>query len=216
MIDLNNNQKERNSELFNNLVDLLVKELLKMKSKKLTDYQIIFNIFNQFQFVETDWRIKELVDSAYYMDQSHINLNYYMNQFNNEFLYSYFLKRYDYEKLNNSELISLATEIITGLFAKKIEAGISENLKSYKPNLDDFEEMVNEVLLCESRFYKSLIKVQGISSYGSYEYGVVQLQLANYKMTLLRILSSDYNWKIKIKSFIQFHFIEKRFRFKSA
>ena len=205
MIDLNNNQKERNSELFNNLVDLLVKELLKMKSKKLTDYQIIFNIFNQFQFVETDWSIKELVDSAYYMDQ-----------FNNEFLYSYFLKRHEYEKLDSSKLVSLATEIITGLFAKKIEAGISENLKNYKPNLDDFKEMVNEVLLCESKFYKSLIKVQGIISYGSYEYGVVQLQLANYKMALIRILSSDYNWKIKIKSFIKFHFIEKRFRFKSA
>ena len=205
MIDLNNNQKERNSELFNNLVDLLVKELLKMKSKKLTDYQIIFNIFNQFQFVETDWSIKELVDSAYYMDQ-----------FNNEFLYSYFLKRHEYEKLDSSKLVSLATEIITGLFAKKIEARTSENLKNYKPNLDDFKSMVNEVLICESRFYKSLIKVHDITSYGAYEYGVVQLQLANYKMTLTRMLSSDYNWKIKIKAFIQFYLIEKRFKFKSA
>lgn len=77
--------------------------------------------------------------------------------------------------------------------------------------------MVNEVLICESRFYKSLIKVQGIISYGAYEYGVVQLQLANYKMTLTRILSSsDYNWKIKTKAFIQFYLIEKRFKFKSA
>lgn len=205
MIDLNNNPKERNSELFNNLVDLLVKELLKIKSKKLTDYQIIFNIFNQFQFVETDWSIKELVTSTYYM-----------NQFNSEFLYSYFLERSDYEKLDKDKLILLATEIVTGLFAKKIESRASENLKDYKPNLDDFKEMVNEVLICESRFYKSLIKVQGIISYGAYEYGVVQLQLANYKMTLTRILSSDYNWKIKTKVFIQFYLIEKRFRFKSA
>lgn len=205
MIDLNNNPKERNSELFNNLVDLLIKELLKIKSKKLTDYQIIFNIFNQFQFVETDWSIKELVTSTYYM-----------NQFNSEFLYSYFLERSDYEKLDKDKLILLATEIVTGLFAKKIESRASENLKDYKPNLDDFKEMVNEVLICESRFYKSLIKVQGIISYGAYEYGVVQLQLANYKMTLTRILSSDYNWKIKTKVFIQFYLIEKRFRFKSA
>lgn len=205
MIDLKNNSKERNSELFNNLVDLLVKELLKIKSKKLTDYQIIFNIFNQFQFVETDWSIKELVASTYYM-----------NQFNSEFLYSYFLERSDYEKLDKDKLILLATEIVTGLFAKKIESRDSENLKDYKPNLDDFKEMVNEVLICESRFYKSLIKVQGIISYGAYEYGVVQLQLANYKMTLTRILSSDYNWKIKTKVFIQFYLIEKRFRFKSA
>lgn len=205
MIDLNNNPKERNSELFNNLVDLLVKELLKIKSKKLTDYQIIFNIFNQFQFVETDWSIKELVTSTYYM-----------NQFNSEFLYSYFLERSDYEKLDKDKLILLATEIVTGLFAKKIESRASENLKDYKPNLDDFKEMVNEVLICESRFYKSLIKVQGIISYGAYEYGVVQLQLANYKMTLTRMLSSDYNWKIKTKVFIQFYLIAKRFRFKSA
>ena len=205
MIDLNNNPKEKNSELFNNLVDLLVKELLKIKSKKLTDYQIIFNIFNQFQFVETDWSIKELVASTYYM-----------NQFNSEFLYSYFLERSDYEKLDKDKLILLATEIVTGLFAKKIESRASENLKDYKPNLDDFKEMVNEVLICESRFYKSLIKVQGIISYGAYEYGVVQLQLANYKMTLTRMLSSDYNWKIKTKVFIQFYLIEKRFRFKSA
>lgn len=205
MIDLNNNPKERNSELFNNLVDLLVKELLKIKSKKLTDYQIIFNIFNQFQFVETDWSIKELVTSTYYM-----------NQFNSEFLYSYFLERSDYEKLDKDKLILLATEIVTGLFAKKIESRASENLKDYKPNLDDFKEMVNEVLICESRFYKSLIKVQGIISYGAYEYGVVQLQLANYKMTLTRMLSSDYNFKIKTKVFIQFYLIEKRFRFKSA
>lgn len=205
MIDLNNNPKERNSELFNNLVDLLVKELLKIKSKKLTDYQIIFNIFNQFQFVETDWSIKELVTSTYYM-----------NQFNSEFLYSYFLERSDYEKLDKDKLILLATEIVTGLFAKKIESRASENLKDYKPNLDDFKEMVNEVLICESRFYKSLIKVQGIISYGAYEYGVVQLQLANYKMTLTRMLSSDYNWKIKTKVFIQFYLIEKRFRLKSA
>lgn len=76
--------------------------------------------------------------------------------------------------------------------------------------------MVDEVLICESRFYKSLIKVQGIISYGSYEYGVVQLQLANYKMVLIRVLSSDYNWKIKIKFFIQFHLVEKRFRLKSS
>lgn len=205
MIDLKNNSKERNSELFNNLVDLLVQELLKIKSKKLTDYQIIFNIFNQFQFVETDWSIKELVTSTYYM-----------NQFNSEFLYSYFLEKSDYEKLDKDKLILLATEIVTGLFAKKIESRASENLKDYKPNLDDFKEMVNEVLICESRFYKSLIKVQGIISYGAYEYGVVQLQLANYKMTLTRIPSSDYNWKIKTKVFIQFYLIEKRFRFKSA
>ena len=205
MIDLNNNPKERNSELFNNLVDLLVKELLKIKSKKLTDYQIIFNIFNQFQFVETDWSIKELVTSTYYM-----------NQFNSEFLYSYFLERSDYEKLDKDKLILLATEIVTGLFAKKIESRASENLKDYKPNLDDFKEMVNEVLICESRFYKSLLKVQGIISYGAYEYGVVQLQLANYKMTLTRMLSSDYNWKIKTKVFMQFYLIEKRFRFKSV
>ena len=205
MIDLKNNSKEINSKLFNNLVDLLVKELLKIKSKKMTDYQIIFNIFNQFQFVETDWSIKELVTSTYYM-----------NQFNSEFLYSYFLERSDYEKLDKDKLILLATEIVTGLFAKKIESRASENLKDYKPNLDDFKEMVNEVLICESRFYKSLIKVQGIISYGAYEYGVVQLQLANYKMTLTRILSSDYNWKIKTKVFIQFYLIEKRFRFKSA
>lgn len=205
MINLNNNQNKINSELFNNLVNLLVQELLKIKSKKLTDYQIIFNIFNQFQFIETDWSIKELIDSAYYIDQ-----------FNSEFLYSYFLERSDYEKLDKDKLILLATEIVTGLFAKKIESRASENLKDYKPNLDDFKEMVNEVLICESRFYKSLIKVQGIISYGAYEYGVVQLQLANYKMTLTRMLSSDYNWKIKTKVFIQFYLIEKRFRFKSA
>lgn len=118
MIDLKNNSKERNSKLFNNLVDLLVKELLKIKSKKMTDYQIIFNIFNQFQFVETDWSIKELVTSTYYM-----------NQFNSEFLYSYFLERSDYEKLDKDKLILLATEIVTGLFAKKIESRASENLK---------------------------------------------------------------------------------------
>ena len=102
------------------------------------------------------------------------------------------------------------------MFAKKIETGISKNLKNYKPNLDNFKEMINEVLICESRFYKSLIKVNGIISYGAYEYGVVQLQLANYKMALIRVLSSDYNWKIKIKSFIQFNLIEKRFKLKSS
>lgn len=205
MINLNNNQNKINSELFNNLVNLLVQELLKIKSKKLTDYQIIFNIFNQFQFIETDWSIKELIDSAYYIDQ-----------FKNEFLYSHFLKRSDYEKLDKDKLTVLATEIVTGLFAKKIEFSNSENSKNYKPNLDSFKEIVNEVLICESRFYKSLIKVNGIISYGSYEYGVVQLQLANYKMALIRVLSSDYNWKIKIKSFIQFHLIEKRFKLKSS
>lgn len=205
MINLNNNQNKINSELFINLVNLLVKELLKIQSKKLTDYQIIFNIFNQFQFIETDWSIKELIDSAYYIDQ-----------FKNEFLYSHFLKRSDYEKLDRDKLTVLATEIVTGLFAKKIESRSSENLKNYKPNLDNFKEMVDEVLICESRFYKSLIKVHGIMSYGAYEYGVVQLQLANYKMVLIRVLSSDYNWKIKIKSFIQFHLIEKKFKLKSS
>lgn len=118
MINLNNNKNEKNSELFNNLVNLLVKKILKIKSTKLTDYQIIFNIFNQFQFIETDWSIKELIHSTYYM-----------NQFKDEFLYSYFLKRSDYEKLDNDQLISLSTEIVTGLFAKKIESGTSENLK---------------------------------------------------------------------------------------
>ena len=98
MIDLKNNSKERNSELFNNLVDLLVKELLKIKSKKLTDYQIIFNIFNQFQFVETDWSIKELVASTYYM-----------NQFNCVLFFSYFLDRSDYEKLDKDKLFLLAS-----------------------------------------------------------------------------------------------------------
>lgn len=205
MINLNNNQNKINSELFNNLVNLLVQELLKIQSKKMTDYQIIFNIFNQFQFIETDWSVKELIDSTYYIDQ-----------FKNEFLYSHFLKRSEYEKLDKDKLTSLAIEIVTGLFAKKIEARTSENLKNYKPNLDDFKSMVNEVLICESRFYKSLIKVHDITSYGAYEYGVVQLQLANYKMTLTRMLSSDYNWKIKTKAFIQFYLIEKRFKFKSA
>lgn len=205
MINLNNNQNKINSELFNNLVNLLVQELLKIQSKKMTDYQIIFNIFNQFQFIETDWSVKELIDSTYYIDQ-----------FKNEFLYSHFLKRSDYEKLDKDKLTSLAIEIVTGLFAKKIEARTSENLKNYKPNLDDFRSMVDEVLICESRFYKSLIKVNDITSYGAYEYGVVQLQLANYKMTLTRMLSSDYNWKIKTKAFIQFYLIEKRFKFKSA
>lgn len=205
MINLNNNQNKINSELFNNLVNLLVQELLKIQSKKMTDYQIIFNIFNQFQFIETDWSVKELIDSTYYIDQ-----------FKNEFLYSHFLKRSDYEKLDKDKLTSLAIEIVTGLFAKKIEARTSENLKNYKPNLDDFRSMVGEVLICESRFYKSLIKVNDIISYGAYEYGVVQLQLANYKMTLTRMLSSDYNWKIKTKAFIQFYLIEKRFKFKSA
>lgn len=182
MINLNNNQNKINSELFNNLLNLLVQELLKIQSKKMTDYQIIFNIFNQFQFIETDWSVKELIDSTYYIDQ-----------FKNEFLYSHFLKRSDYEKLDKDKLTSLAIEIVTGLFAKKIEARTSENLKNYKPNLDDFRSMVDEVLICESRFYKSLIKVNDITSYGAYEYGVVQLQLANYKMTLTRMLSSDYN-----------------------
>lgn len=205
MINLNNNQNKINSELFNNLVNLLVQELLKIQSKKMTDYQIIFNIFNQFQFIETDWSVKELIDSTYYIDQ-----------FKNEFLYSHFLKRSDYEKLDKDKSTSLAIEIVTGLFAKKIEARTSENLKNYKPNLDDFRSMVDEVLICESRFYKSLIKVNDITSYGAYEYGVVQLQLANYKMTLTRMLSSDYNWKIKTKAFIQFYLIEKRFKFKSA
>lgn len=108
MINLNNNQNKINSELFNNLVNLLVQELLKIQSKKMTDYQIIFNIFNQFQFIETDWSVKELIDSTYYIDQ-----------FKNEFLYSHFLKRSDYEKLDKDKLTSLAIEIVTGLFAKK-------------------------------------------------------------------------------------------------
>ena len=107
-------------------------------------------------------------------------------------------------------------KLLQDCLQKKIEARTSENLKNYKPNLDDFRSMVDEVLICESRFYKSLIKVNDITSYGAYEYGVVQLQLANYKMTLTRMLSSDYNWKIKTKAFIQFYLIEKRFKFKSA
>lgn len=205
MIRTTNNKLQSSSKLFKELTDSLKKELLKTISKKRCDYQIIFNIFDQFQFVETDWSITELVNSTQYSEQ-----------FKSEFLHSYFLSRSVYENFGVEQFKNLASEIVTELFAKKIEFVTLENNKSFKPDLLDFQELVNEVLTCEKLFYRSLIKIQGLISYGSYEYGVVQLQLANYKMTLDRILSSDFNLKIKAKAFLQFHLIENRFKLKSG
>lgn len=205
MIQTTSNTIENNSELFQKLTNLLEKELLKTTAKKRCDYQIIFNIFDQFQFVETDWSISELLNSTQYM-----------NQFKSEFFYSYFLSRSDYENFGVEQFKNLASEIVTELFAKKIDSLPLENNKTFKPDLSDFLEMVNEVLTCEKLFYRSLIKIQGLISYGSYEYGVVLLQLANYKMTLDRILYSDFTLKVKAKAFLQFHLIENRFKFKSG
>lgn len=205
MIRTTSNTIENNSELFQKLTNLLEKELLKTTAKKRCDYQIIFNIFNQFQFVETDWSISELVNSTQYM-----------NQFKSEFFYSYFLSRSDYENFGVEQFKNLASEIVTELFAKKIESLPLENNKTFKPELLDFREMVDEVLTCEKLFYRSLLKIQGLISYGSYEYGIVQLQLANYKMTLDRILYSDFTLKVKAKAFFQFHLIENRFKLKSG
>lgn len=205
MICTTNNKLQSSSTLFKELTDSLEKELLKTISKKRCDYQIIFNIFDQFQFVETDWSIAELVNSTQYS-----------SQFKSEFLYSYFLSRSVYENFTVEQFKTLASEIVTELFAKKIDSVTLENNKSFKPDLLDFQELVNEVLTCEKLFYRSLIKIQGLISYGSYEYGVVLLQLANYKMTLDRILSSDFNLKVKTKAFLQFHLIENRFKLKSG
>ena len=205
MICTTNNKLQSSSTLFKELTDSLEKELLKTISKKRCDYQIIFNIFDQFQFVETDWSIAELV-----------NRTQYSNQFKSEFLHSYFLSRSVYENFGVEQFKTLASEIVTELFAKKIDSVTLENNKSFKPDLLDFQELVNEVLTCEKLFYRSLIKIQGLISYGSYEYGVVLLQLANYKMTLDRILSSDFNLKVKTKAFLQFHLIENRFKLKSG
>jgi hypothetical protein len=205
VIRTTNNKTESSSKLFKELTNSLEKELLKTISKKRCDYQIIFNIFDQFQFVETDWSIAELV-----------NRTQYSNQFKSEFLHSYFLSRSVYENFGAEQFKTLASEIVTELFAKKIESVTLENNKSFKPDLLDFQELVNEVLTCEKLFYRSLIKIQGLISYGSYEFGVVQLQLANYKMTLDRILSSDFNLKVKAKAFLQFHLIENRFKLKSG
>lgn len=205
MIRTTNNKTESSSKLFKELTNSLEKELLKTISKKRCDYQIIFNIFDQFQFVETDWSIAELINSTQYS-----------NQFKSEFFHSYFLSRSIYENFGVEQFKTLASEIVTELFAKKIESVTLENNKSFKPDLLDFQELVNEVLTCEKLFYRSLLKIQGLISYGSYEYGVVQLQLANYKMTLDRILSSDFNLKVKTKAFLQFHLIENRFKLKSG
>ena len=205
MILRTNNKLQSSSKLFKKLTDSLEKELLKTISKKRCDYQIIFNVFDQFQFVETDWTISELVNSTHYM-----------NQFKSEFFHSYFLSRSVYENFGAEQFKTLASEIVTELFAKKIDSVTLENNKSFKPDLLDFQELVNEVLTCEKLFYRSLIKIQGLISYGSYEYGVVLLQLANYKMTLDRILSSDFNLKVKAKAFLQFHLIENRFKLKSG
>lgn len=205
MIRTTNNKTEKNSKLFKELTRSLKKELLKTTAKKRCDYQIIFNIFDQFQFVETDWSIAELIKSTQYS-----------NQLKSEFFYSYFLSRSVYENFGAEQFKTLASEIVTELFAKKIDSVTLENNKSFKPDLLDFQELVNEVLTCEKLFYRSLIKIQGLISYGSYEYGVVLLQLANYKMTLDRILSSDFNLKVKTKAFLQFHLIENRFKLKSG
>ena len=205
MICTTNNKLQSSSTLFKELTDSLEKELLKTISKKRCDYQIIFNIFDQFQFVETDWSIAELVNSTQYM-----------NQFKSDFFYSYFLSRSDYENFGVEQFKNLASEIISELFAKKIDSLPLENNKTFKPDLSDFREMVDEVLTCEKLFYRSLLKIQGLISYGSYEYGIVQLQLANHKMTLDRILSSDFNLKVKTKAFLQFHLIENRFKLKSG
>ena len=132
------------------------------------------------------------------------------------FFYSYFLSRSTYENFGVEEFKNLASEIVAELFAKKIESVPLKNNKSFKPDLSDFQELVNEVLTCERLFYRSLIKIDGIIRYGSYEYGVVLLQLANYKMTLDRILSSNFNFKVKIKAFLQFYLIELRFKLKSG
>ena len=164
MIRTTNNKLQSSSKLFKELTDSLKKELLKTISKKRCDYQIIFNIFDQFQFVETDWSITELVNSTQHS-----------KQFKSEFLHSYFLSRSVYENFGVEQFKNLASEIVTELFAKKIESVTLENNKSFKPDLLDFQEIVNEVLICEKLFYRSLIKIQGLISYGSYEYGVVQL-----------------------------------------
>ena len=116
MIRTTSNTIENNSELFQKLTNLLKKELLKTTAKKRCDYQIIFNIFDQFQFVETDWSISELVNSTQYM-----------NQFKSEFFYSYFLSRSDYENFGVEQFKNLASEIVTELFAKKIESLPLEN-----------------------------------------------------------------------------------------
>lgn len=142
MIRTTNNKTESSSKLFKELTNSLEKELLKTISKKRCDYQIIFNIFDQFRFVETDWSIAELV-----------NRTQYSNQFKSEFLHSYFLSRSVYENFGVEQFKTLASEIVTELFAKKIESVTLENNKSFKPDLLDFQELVNEVLTCEKLFY---------------------------------------------------------------
>lgn len=108
MIRTTNNKPQNSSKLFRELTDSLEKKLLKTTSKKRCDYQIIFNIFDQFQFVETDWSIAELIKSTQYS-----------NQLKSEFFYSYFLSRSVYENFGAEQFKTLASEIVTELFAKK-------------------------------------------------------------------------------------------------
>ena len=175
----------------NNLRDSQFKELCEkvsheLKSNKISDEGtfLIFNIFDQFEIVDSHYDPIKIIDQER------------TNQLENEFVSSHEIKSSNLKGLTDEEFLNFSTVIVSDFLIKKVDIPIDRFKRAYKPDLSDFEKLVEEV----KNSLKELNKLRRKGIGHSQQASIVALNFANYNMVTDRLLDSDYNSTTKIKA----------------
>lgn len=166
---------------------LCKKVCLELKNNKISDEDtfLVFNIFNQF----------EIVDS-YCAPEKIVKLENNTHQLEIEFVSSYNIKSIDLKDLTDDEFFNFSAGIVTDFLMKKVEIPAERFKRSYKPNLSEFKKLSKEV----ENSLKELNKLHKRRVGHNVQASIVALNFANYNMVTDRLLDSDYNLTTKIKA----------------
>lgn len=169
---------------FRNLCEKVCSEL---KNNKISDEDtfLVFNIFNQF----------EIVDS-YCAPEKIVKLDNNTHQLEIEFVSSYNIKSIDLKDLTDDEFFNFSAGIVTDFLMKKVEIPAERFKRSYKPNLSELKKLSKEV----ENSLKELNKLYRRRVGHEVQSSIVALNFANYNMVTDRLLDSDYNLTTKIKA----------------
>ena len=165
--------------------NLCEKVCLELKNNKISeeDTFLVFNIFNQFEIVDSYCAPEKIVR----LDNTH--------QLENEFVSSYNVRSGDLKELTDDELFNFSSGIVTDFLIKKVEIPVERLKRSYKPDLSEFKKLTKEV----ENSLKELNKRRRKRVGHEVQFSIVALNFANYNMVTERLFNSDYNSITKLK-----------------
>lgn len=166
--------------------NLCKKVCLELKNNKISDEDtfLVFNIFNQF----------EIVDS-YCVPEKIVKLDNNTHQLEIEFVSSYNIKSIDLKDLTDDEFFNFSAGIVTDFLMKKVEIPAERFKRSYKPSLSELKKLSKEV----ENSLKELNRLHRRRVGHDVQSSIVALNFANYIMVTDRVFDSDYGSITKLK-----------------